>query len=82
MTPETDIRYLPAPAVCARFGISFMSLHRWLAKPDMGFPKPYYFGRLRDFRLDELETWERDRVRRQSPVKKADDGKAQQAAEG
>jgi hypothetical protein len=36
-----------------------MALWRWLRDPAMGFPQPVYFGRLRFWRLNVLERWER-----------------------
>ncbi|MGO9684618.1 MAG: hypothetical protein ACLP0B_14955 [Steroidobacteraceae bacterium] len=51
--------YLSAPQVCARYGgRSHMWLERLLAR-DPDFPRPQYFGRLRFFKIAELETYER-----------------------
>ena len=79
--------YLTAKQVCARYGgVTPMTLARWLNDPQMDFPRPRYFGRLRFFRLDELEAWERDRPRRhhghlpKRAVKTA--GQGQQEASG
>jgi predicted DNA-binding transcriptional regulator AlpA len=55
--------FLPAMAVCERYQITSMSLHRWLADEDMDFPKPLYFGRFRYWRVSELVAWERSRPR-------------------
>jgi hypothetical protein len=55
--------FLPAMAVCGRYQITSMSLHRWLADEDMAFPKPLYFGRFRYWRVSELVAWERSRPR-------------------
>jgi predicted DNA-binding transcriptional regulator AlpA len=52
-------RYLPAMAVCARWSITDMTLYRWLRDPAKNLPRPYYFGRLRYFKLSEIEAWER-----------------------
>ena len=54
--------YLPARKVWERYGVTSMTLHRWLNDPDTEFPKPIYIGRFRYWRLDTLETWERLRV--------------------
>lgn len=51
--------FLPATQVQIRYSISETTLWRWLRDPDLGFPRPSYIGRLRFFRLSELENWER-----------------------
>jgi hypothetical protein len=51
--------YLPGPKVRERYGRTDMTIHRWLNDPEMGFPRPHYFGRFRYWRIDELEAWER-----------------------
>ena len=60
--------YLPARAVWERYGVTAMSLWRWVADPDLSFPKPVYFGRFRYWKLSELGEWERTRPR-VSPTK-------------
>ena len=55
-------RFLPAREVWRRYGVSSMSLHRWLGDARMQFPRPHYFGRLRFWRLADLEAWERQRA--------------------
>ena len=55
--------FLPASAVWRRYGVTSMSIHRWLADPDLGFPKPFYLGRFRFWRIAELEAWESTRPR-------------------
>lgn len=59
-----DEVYLPGPKVRARYGVTDMTLHRWLNRPEMEFPRPHYFGRLRYWRLAELEAWEQAQPRR------------------
>jgi predicted DNA-binding transcriptional regulator AlpA len=39
-------RYLPARAVWERYGVTNMSIYRWVANKDMGFPQPFYIGDL------------------------------------
>ncbi len=58
--------YLPGPQVATRYGRSDMTIHRWLNDTDMGFPRPYYFGRFRYWLLAELEAWERAQPRRRT----------------
>jgi len=50
--------YLPARAVWERYGVSDMTIYRWLQDDRMGFPKPTYFGRNRYWRLADLKSWE------------------------
>ena len=57
-----DKRYLPANQVWERYGISFMTLNRWIKRTDIEFPKPIYLGRYRYFDIDELEAFERKRA--------------------
>ena len=40
---------LPARAVWERYGITSMTLYRWLDDDDLAFPKPIYIGRHRFF---------------------------------
>jgi hypothetical protein len=47
LNADEDNRYLPARAVAQRYGVTFMTLFRWLANEDMGFPVPIYIGRYR-----------------------------------
>jgi predicted DNA-binding transcriptional regulator AlpA len=63
--PNSD-KYLPAVQVQRRYGVSDMTVWRWLKDPDMGFPQPYYFGRLRFWKLSALEQWERAQVRQRA----------------
>jgi predicted DNA-binding transcriptional regulator AlpA len=61
--------FLPARAVWERYGVSDMTLWRWLRDPSMAFPQPTYFGRLRFWRIGDLERWER-MMRTRSPAAK------------
>jgi predicted DNA-binding transcriptional regulator AlpA len=61
ITAEDD-SYLPAAQVWARYGVSAMSIHRWLQDPKLNFPKPLYIGRYRYWRLGDLTGWERERA--------------------
>jgi predicted DNA-binding transcriptional regulator AlpA len=58
--------YLPARKVWERYGVTAMSLHRWLRDKEMDFPQPTYLGRLRYWRLSSLEAWERQQARRKA----------------
>ena len=54
--------YLPAGAVRARYGVSDMSLWRWLRDEAMRFPAPIRINRRRFWKLAELEAWETSRA--------------------
>jgi predicted DNA-binding transcriptional regulator AlpA len=51
-------QYLPARQVWERYGVTSMSLWRWLRDPDLRFPKPMRIGRFRYWRLSDLIAWE------------------------
>lgn len=62
---NNEILFLNANQVRARYGgVSHMTLIRWMTCE--GFPPATYFGRKRFWKLDELESWERDRRARSS----------------
>jgi predicted DNA-binding transcriptional regulator AlpA len=61
---ETEGPFLPARRVWERYGVTAMTLHRWLADERMGFPAPVYIGRFRYFRLSDLLRFEAQRPRR------------------
>lgn len=62
---NSETLFLNANQVRARYGgVSHMTLIRWMASE--GFPPATYFGRKRFWKLDELESWERDRTARSS----------------
>jgi predicted DNA-binding transcriptional regulator AlpA len=64
-----DDRFLPARAVWERYGVTSMSLYRWLADEQMGFPRPIYFGRFRHWRLSDLIAWEMARPNTGKPFR-------------
>jgi hypothetical protein len=53
--------FLPARAVWERYGVTSMSLHRWLKDQSLGFPAPVYLGRFRYWKLADLIKWEGSR---------------------
>jgi predicted DNA-binding transcriptional regulator AlpA len=76
-------RYLPARAVLDRYGVTSMSISRWLADEAMNFPRPVYFGRFRYWLEAELEDWERSRPRgRVSAKRRASDAEQTASAAG
>lgn len=58
-----NAEFLSARRVLDRYGVSDMTLYRWLHDKKMQFPQPCYFGRLRFWRLGDLENWERAQIR-------------------
>jgi len=54
--------FLPARQILDRYRISQMTLWRWVADPEMRFPKPTYFGRYRYWNIAEIEAWENERM--------------------
>lgn len=53
--------FLNARMLRERYGVS----HMWIARrlrDDPTFPAPVYFGRLRYWRVDEIEAWERSKI--------------------
>ena len=61
--------FLTSSQVRERYGsISDMALWRWLRDSRMEFPQPIYFGRLRFWKLNDLEIWERNGVSNQTAL--------------
>lgn len=60
MTDADNIK-LPAKQVRQRFGVSDMSIYRWLRDEKLHFPKPIIINRRRYWALDEIVAWERSR---------------------
>jgi len=51
--------FITAPAVHARYGVSDMTLWRWMKDRELNFPRPVYIGRFRYWKVAELEVWEK-----------------------
>ena len=47
-------RYIPAREVRGRYGISDMSVWRWVHDKHLSFPQPIYINRRRFWRLAKL----------------------------
>jgi predicted DNA-binding transcriptional regulator AlpA len=60
--------YLPARAVWERYGITTMTLYRWIASEALGFPPPVYLGRFRYWKIADLLAWEASRPSVGAPV--------------
>lgn len=56
--------FLPARNVWQRYGVTSMTLHRWQHSDRLGFPRPVYIGRMRFWRVADLEVWEAERAQR------------------
>jgi predicted DNA-binding transcriptional regulator AlpA len=52
--------WLTASQLTRRFGISQMSLWRWLQDPRLNFPAPVQIRERNYWRLDEIVAWERE----------------------
>jgi predicted DNA-binding transcriptional regulator AlpA len=60
---DGERKYLTGPQVCARYGISDMSLWRWLRDAAVAFPQPAMRIRDRRFWLEsDLIAWERSKL--------------------
>jgi predicted DNA-binding transcriptional regulator AlpA len=55
---QDDKTFLPAGQVRARYGVSDMSLWRWLRDEALLFPSPIRIHNRRYWKLAELEAWE------------------------
>ena len=60
--------FLPARGVWERYGVTSMTLYRWIANEEMSFPPPVYLGRFRYWRLADLVAWEASRPNTGTPV--------------
>lgn len=60
--------FLPARHVWERYGVTPVTLHRWLADPRLAFPRPTYIGRFRYWKLAVLEQWERERAAKSGEI--------------
>jgi len=58
--------YLPAGAVRARYGVSDMSIWRWLRHEALGFPAPIRINHRRFWKLADLEAWEASRATKET----------------
>ena len=66
MSEKSSESFLPARAVKLRYGVSDMSLWRWLRDQRLGFPAPIIINRHRFWRESDLVAWERQRAAGQS----------------
>ena len=59
---NSEQKYLTGPQVRARYGISEMTLWRWLQDSNMQFPIPMVINRRRFFKESEITYWEQARI--------------------
>jgi predicted DNA-binding transcriptional regulator AlpA len=52
-------KFLPARKVWERYGVTSMTLWRWIYDDKLNFPAPVYIRRFRYWRLSDLVAWER-----------------------
>jgi predicted DNA-binding transcriptional regulator AlpA len=52
-------QFLPARRVLERYGVSSMTLWRWLKSADLKFPQPIRIARNRYWKHSDLVAWER-----------------------
>jgi predicted DNA-binding transcriptional regulator AlpA len=57
-----DNTYFSSKQLEARFQRSPMTLHRWLADPELNFPEPMYIRGRRYWSVEEIEAWEKSRA--------------------
>jgi hypothetical protein len=53
---------LPDPLVAERYQVTPRTIHRWDRQPELGFPQPLLINGRKYRRLNQLESWERQRV--------------------
>jgi predicted DNA-binding transcriptional regulator AlpA len=61
---DTTPIYCDATRTAARYNKTIRTIDRWADDPRMGFPQPVYLGRMRFWRVADLEAWEAEQVRR------------------
>jgi len=52
-------KFLPARMVLERYGVTSMTLWRWIHDGRLNFPPPVYIRGFRYWRLSDLLAWER-----------------------
>jgi predicted DNA-binding transcriptional regulator AlpA len=55
--------YIDAGRTAGRYGKTIRTLDRWLVDDRLNFPKPIYIGRMRFWRVADLEAWEAEQAR-------------------
>jgi hypothetical protein len=60
---DGDSSLVPSRKVLERYLICDRTLDRWTADPALSFPQPVIINRRRYWRIAELASWERSRVK-------------------
>lgn len=58
----SDNNYISLRSICQRYDVTRMTIHRWMKRPDMGFPQPLTINGRSYFKADEIARWERLRA--------------------
>lgn len=58
-TNNTEQKYLKTRSVADRYGVTEATVDRWMDIE--GFPRPIRMGRLKFWKIDELQLWEEKR---------------------
>lgn len=66
MTTENPVSpaFAPARLVAARYAMTLRTLDRWADDERLNFPPAVYLGRMRFWRVADLEAWEAEQARR------------------
>lgn len=64
--PKSSDDLLPANAARSRYGVSDMTIFRWLADPKLGFPQPIRINGRRYWRLADLQAFEARQAEREA----------------
>ncbi|HMQ94811.1 MAG TPA: hypothetical protein PKA33_08590 [Amaricoccus sp.] len=60
MTADNPIspHFIDAARTAARYGKTIRTIDRWLEDGRLAFPRPLHIGRMRFWRIADLEAWE------------------------
>jgi hypothetical protein len=61
MTKDFDAEYLPKGKLAKRYGVSTMSVTRWVRDPELGFPKPNIVNDREYFHVPATDRWMQSR---------------------
>lgn len=61
---QTRTTYLTGPQIQARYSVTKMTVHRWLADPRLGFPRPIKINGRNYWAVSEIDSWDAARERK------------------
>ncbi len=64
-------RFLPARKVWERYGVTSMTLWRWIHDDKLSFPPPVYINGFRYWKISSLIAWEQSRISGGEPAERA-----------